>query len=106
MYDPTELNLACRALFLRKFILLGPRQRRSGGQGVVQFARCAAHSGGGGGEATVAIKFFLNRSAFECEEALYWREELRGMMPAISVIDANEEVPPLPHLSSTFAPFW
>ena len=41
----------------------------------------------------VAIKFFFNRSAFECEEALYRREELRGMMPAISLIDANEEVP-------------
>lgn len=60
--------------------------RRVGGQGVVQFARSTQSM------AQVAIKFFLNTNAFECEEALYMREELRSMMPAISLIESNESV--------------
>lgn len=57
---------------------------------MVQFARSAArceHS-----TESVAIKFFLNRNAFDCEEALYMRPELRGMMPAISMLQNNESV--------------
>lgn len=60
--------------------------RRSGGQGVVQFAR-SAHSTEG-----VAIKFFLNQQAFQCEQELYMRPELRSMMPAITLIESNEAV--------------
>ena len=94
-----EREQSCRVLFLKKFELLGPRYRRAGGQGVVQFARCTdpGGDGGDGGGVAVAIKFFLNYRAFVCEEALYRREELRGMMPAISLIESNEEVQNLRH---------
>jgi hypothetical protein len=78
-------------LFMRRFELLGPMNRRIGGQGVVQFARVAASGEG------VAIKFFLNRNAFRCEEELYVREGLRDMMPAISLIENNDSVRPRMH---------
>lgn len=73
-------------LFLERFRLLGPQNRRAGGQGVVQFA-LVAHNG-----SPVAIKFFANRRAFEREEELYLRDGLRDCMPAISLIERGDEV--------------
>eukprot|EP00892_Ulva_mutabilis_P006547 jgi/Ulvmu1/4264/UM194_0004.1 len=52
-------------LFLGRYELLGWRQRRRGGQGVVQFAEDAADG------SDYAIKFFLDRAAFLTEAALY-----------------------------------
>ena len=75
-----------REPFLGQFEMLGPVQRREGGQGTVQFA-LAKRSG-----AAVAIKFFLNRNAFDVEEGLYMRDGLRSMMPAINMIENNESV--------------
>lgn len=75
-------------MFLGQFELLGAMHRRVGGQGVVQFARSTRSM------EPVAIKFFLNTHAFECEQALYMREGLRGMMPAISLIESNASVRP------------
>ena len=40
----------------------------------------------------MAIKFFLNRNAFDVEEALYMRDGLRGMTPAITSIENNDSV--------------
>lgn len=73
-------------LFMGKFEILGPLERRAGGQGIVQFAR--AHPYG----EPVAIKFFLNRKAFDCEDALYNQQRLRGMMPAVTLIHSNDDV--------------
>lgn len=52
----------------------------------LQFAQ-HAHS-----NESVAIKFFLNRSAFDVEEGLYLRPGLQEMMPAITMIENNESV--------------
>ena len=80
-------RLACtKTAFVGQFEMLGAFHRRAGGQGTVQFAQ-ATHSG-----AAVAIKFFLNRNAFDVEEGLYMREGLRGMMPAITLIENNDSV--------------
>jgi hypothetical protein len=73
-------------LFLGRFRMLGARERRQGGQGVVQFAVDDAPN------APVAIKFFLNRNAFRCEEELYLKDGLRDMTPAISLIENNDAV--------------
>lgn len=73
-------------LFLGRFELLGENDRREGGQGVVQFARVKATGAG------VAIKFFWNRNSFDCEERLYSRPALRGLMPAITLIENNDAV--------------
>lgn len=59
--------------------------RRIGGQGIVQFSR------GRYDDDEFAIKFFLNRVAFEREEALYTREDLRRMMPAVKDIVPNTD---------------
>ena len=40
----------------------------------------------------VAIKFFWNRKSFDCEERLYSKESLRGLMPAITLIENNDSV--------------
>lgn len=56
-----------------------------GGQGIVQPAR------GRYDKEEYAIKFFLNRASFEREEALYLREDLRRMMPAVKDIVANHD---------------
>jgi hypothetical protein len=69
-----------------QFRMLGAYERRHGGQGVVQFAMHVKRG------AAVAIKFFLNRKSFDCEEALYMREDLRAMMPAITMIENNDSV--------------
>lgn len=75
---------AARAPFLGRFVFLGAPHRRAGGQGVIQFASCELGSG------DVAIKFFSRRAAFEREEALYTRRELRSMMPAVVQLERNE----------------
>jgi hypothetical protein len=77
---------ANQELFLGRFELLGEHERRVGGQGVVQFARERATGVG------VAIKFFWNRNSFECEEQLYSKGSLRGLMPAIALIETNATV--------------
>lgn len=74
-----------RILFLGRFELYGQVHRRVGGQGIVQFAR------GRYDDDEFAIKFFLNRVAFEREEALYTREDLRRMMPAVKDIVPNTD---------------
>eukprot|EP00892_Ulva_mutabilis_P000459 jgi/Ulvmu1/10413/UM062_0009.1 len=76
---------ACGELFMGKFEILGPLERRAGGQGIVQFA-LSRPSGD-----PVAIKFFLNRKAFDCEDALYVQQRLREMMPAVTLIHSNED---------------
>lgn len=78
-------------LFMGKFAILGPMERRAGGQGIVQFA-VARPTG-----EPVAVKFFLNRMAFDCEAALYEKEHLRSMMPAVTLVHSNDDVRPLAH---------
>lgn len=73
-------------LFMGEFKVLGAMERRQGGQGVVQFAVHVKR-----GDA-VAIKFFLNRNAFKCEEELYTVKDLKKMMPAISLLENNDSV--------------
>jgi hypothetical protein len=72
-----------REPFLGRFVFLNAMNRRRGGQGMVQFA---TRLDGGGG---VAIKFFLRMAAFEREENLYTRPELRTMMPAVIGMERN-----------------
>jgi hypothetical protein len=81
-----------------RYELLGPMHRRSGGQGVVQFAR-ACHSGEG-----VAIKFFLNRAAFDCEEELCLRRDLCACMPDIAAVERNDDVRRCGHACSPCMP--
>eukprot|EP00892_Ulva_mutabilis_P000463 jgi/Ulvmu1/10417/UM062_0013.1 len=71
--------------FIGEFKLLGPMERRGGGQGLVQFATQLRTSD------PVAIKFFVNSRAFECERELYSQEHLRGMMPAVSLMHSNSD---------------
>lgn len=81
---------AAEVAFMGEFRLLGPMERRGGGQGLVQFAN-QLRSGD-----PVAIKFFMNSRAFECERDLYSQVHLRGMMPAVSLMHSNTDVrPPL-----------
>ncbi|NJR43205.1 MAG: hypothetical protein HC767_11685 [Akkermansiaceae bacterium] len=40
----------------------------------------------------MAIKFFFNRNAFNCEEELYTREDMKKMMPAIAMLENNDSV--------------
>eukprot|EP00892_Ulva_mutabilis_P004146 jgi/Ulvmu1/2102/UM125_0006.1 len=54
-----------RDLFLGRFEMLGPEQRRRGGQAVIQFAR------GTDDDLHYAVKFFLEPHAFVVEAALY-----------------------------------
>lgn len=77
---------AAQVPFMGEFRLLGPLERRGGGQGLVQFATQMR-----GGD-PVAIKFFMNNRAFECERELYSQEHLRGMMPAVSLMHSNADV--------------
>lgn len=72
-------------LFLGRYVVLSVHERREGGQGVVQFMRSALS------EEAVAVKFFLSRSAFEQETALYSNEVLKGMMPATREVVGNTD---------------
>ena len=72
-------------LFLGKYVVLSTHERREGGQGVVQFMRSVVT------EEAVAVKFFLSRSAFEQETALYSNDVLKGMMPATREVVGNVE---------------
>lgn len=88
---------ACDELFMGKFAILGPLERRVGGQGIVQFATAAGEP--------VAIKFFVNRKAFDCEAALYEQPHLRGMMPAVALVHSNDDVrPTLPYTTDHSPP--
>jgi hypothetical protein len=78
--------------FMGQFRMLGAHERRHGGQGVVQFALDVRRG------TSVAFKFFLNRNSFDCEEAMYSRDDLRPMMPAITLIENNDSVRPLSRL--------
>lgn len=84
--------------FMGDFRLLGPMERRGGGQGLVQFAN-QLRTGD-----PVAIKFFVNSRAFECERDLYSQEHLRGMMPAVSLMHSNADVRPSPAACCVLCP--
>lgn len=71
--------------FMGQYVVLGPAERRCGGQGVVQFA-----SGRHNNEA-FALKFFSNRKVFEGEWALYQTPEVRDMMPAVIDVFPNTD---------------
>jgi hypothetical protein len=58
------------------YMILGAVDRRTGGQGIVQFS-----TGGAGGLQQFAIKFFLDRAAFGRERELYSIPEFRKLMP-------------------------
>lgn len=79
---------AAEVAFMGEFRLLGPMERRGGGQGLVQFAIQLRTND------PVAIKFFMNSRAFECERDLYSQVHLRGMMPAVSLVHSDTDVRP------------
>lgn len=64
--------------------VLSAMERRSGGQGLVQFVR-AVNS-----EEAFAVKFFFKSAAFDAEVALYQDPVLRGMMPATRGFVGND----------------
>jgi hypothetical protein len=59
----------------------------------VQFAK---EKGSSGATGEVAIKFYVERAAFETEFALYSSGGLREMMPAVISIEPNTNVRPSP----------
>ena len=74
-------------VLLRDRYKLGDRRdRRVGGQGVVQFATHATRL-----EQKYAVKFFLDRSTFEAERAQLVNPKLQGVMPVIEDIIGNED---------------
>eukprot|EP00892_Ulva_mutabilis_P002729 jgi/Ulvmu1/12457/UM009_0109.1 len=79
-----DLLAARGTLFLDRFVLHSAAQRFHGGQGIVQFAR--EESTG----QECAVKFFTHRGAFERERELYHAPALRGQMPAVRHLEANE----------------
>eukprot|EP00892_Ulva_mutabilis_P005656 jgi/Ulvmu1/3462/UM016_0082.1 len=84
-----ELEVALDALcametpFLFRYNILSAVDRRVGGQGLVQFATMT------NSQQRAAIKFYLDRAAFERERELYTQSALRAMMPATLAIDDN-----------------
>eukprot|EP00892_Ulva_mutabilis_P002841 jgi/Ulvmu1/12558/UM090_0045.1 len=84
-----ELQVALDAMcsmqepLLGRYLPLSAAQRRAGGQGVVQFAT-VAHT-----QDQAAIKFYLDRKAFDMERELYTESQLKAMMPAILAVEDN-----------------
>lgn len=99
--DVQALNelAAARVMFLDRYSLLSALHRRFGGQSVVQFADTRPYPTPGSPRAAaatvvsaaltapqasqVAIKFVLQRAAFERELQLYADERLQGLMPKL-----------------------
>lgn len=90
-----DLELLCKALdnlsishelFWGEYRILGEGQRRTGDQGVVQFAVHVPQA------TAVAIKFFMNRCTFDCEEELYTQRSFRKLMPAMWSMESNDTV--------------
>jgi hypothetical protein len=82
-----------RAPLLHQFRLEGPVRWRNGSRGAVQYAR-SINTGD-----EVAIKFYTDATAFECEEAAYMLEPLRALMPAVLLMVPNRGVRTLPSYS-------
>jgi hypothetical protein len=82
--DALDALHALQQPFIGQFLLLSSIERRSGGQGLVQFARLPDTPG------EFAIKFYTHRAAFERESGLYRVEALRSMMPATHEILPND----------------
>eukprot|EP00892_Ulva_mutabilis_P012598 jgi/Ulvmu1/9710/UM055_0048.1 len=79
-------ELAERKLaFLGCYLLASNIDRRSGGQGVVQFARTEA------GAEQVAIKFYSHHEAFKREAELYANPAFKELMPATLAIEGNAD---------------
>eukprot|EP00892_Ulva_mutabilis_P005991 jgi/Ulvmu1/3764/UM175_0012.1 len=70
-------------MLLGRYLPLSAAHRRVGGQGVVQFATIA-HS-----QDQAAIKFYLDKKAFERERELYTESQLKAMMPATLAVEDN-----------------
>jgi hypothetical protein len=72
-------------LLFDKYAILSSLERRSGGQGCVQFVQDhAAFS-------SLAVKFFFKPEAFQREAALYADPVLRAMMAATRAVCANAD---------------
>jgi hypothetical protein len=97
--DALDALHALRQPFMGQFELLSSIERRSGGQGLVQFARSQDTPG------EFAIKFYTHRAAFERESALYCVDALRSMMPATHEILPNDgrDGQPIEHSPTGFA---
>eukprot|EP00892_Ulva_mutabilis_P004414 jgi/Ulvmu1/2344/UM013_0192.1 len=70
-------------LLLKRFVTLGPHERRNGGQAVVQFVREAR------GGRQFAIKFFLSQRAFEAERRVYSDSPLGRLLPQLEQVCDN-----------------
>lgn len=64
--------------FMKNYRLLDEKERRDGGQGLVQFMSMTRR---GAEPVTVAVKFFLARGAYAAEMNLYNEGGLRSMLP-------------------------
>jgi hypothetical protein len=74
-------------LFMGRLRVLSGMERRYGGQGIVQFANTVESK-----NEEFAIKFFLQRSAFARETALFSSSGvIREMMPNILAIEGNAD---------------
>eukprot|EP00892_Ulva_mutabilis_P005913 jgi/Ulvmu1/3694/UM017_0111.1 len=84
-----ELQVALDAMssmqapFYNRYRLSSAVDRRVGGQGVVQFAGIASTLD------RAAVKFYIDRSAFDRERELYTESQLKAMMPATLAIEDN-----------------
>jgi hypothetical protein len=74
-----------QARFLGRYVISHNVERRTGGQGVVQFGRVAD------AQEEVAIKFYTHKEAFTREAELYRDSGLKRSMPATLAIVANED---------------
>jgi serine/threonine protein kinase len=77
---------SAKQLLFGKYVVLGSCERRSGGQGCVQFVHDANVP-----TLSYAIKFFFNTAAFETERTLYSWSELGNVMAATHEIGDNAD---------------
>eukprot|EP00892_Ulva_mutabilis_P002686 jgi/Ulvmu1/12418/UM009_0068.1 len=71
--------------FYDRYIIRSSLQRRVGGQGLVQFASILNT------EDKAAIKFYMDKTAFQRERDLYQEPQLNSMMPATLAIIENAD---------------
>jgi serine/threonine protein kinase len=76
---------ACGQLLFGKYAILSALERRSGGQGCVQFVHDPVEL------SSLAVKFFFKPEAFQREAALYVDPIVRSMMAATRSVCANAD---------------
>ena len=96
--DVLEYMRDRQLLLFGRYSVLSQRDRRGGGQGLVQFVRDTANE-------SLVVKFFFDRGAFAREADLYFNNTFRQMMPASREACANADGQYVAPTGFPFPPF-